>query len=110
MKLSVEIWEVAETERRYLSEDLSLTSRNYPISWFKEKSPEHLELDEGEEDLAVGIFTVNSIKAATIWPNCVEVQVENPSQWSEVQPAILAILQSHAGVDEVTTYASPHNL
>lgn len=110
MNLDIEIWKVSETQRRYLSDSLALTNRNYPISWFKGKTPEELDLSEGEENLAVGIFTIIAIKAATIWPSSLDVQVEGQDDWAEVEPAVLAVLQSHTGAEEVSTFDSPQNM
>lgn len=110
MQLSVEIWKVRETKRHYLTNDLLLSSRISPVSWFKEKMPEALELSEREEDLAVGIFAINAITSAAIWPRGLEIDVEDPQKWEEVEPDILYLLQSHTGAEDVTTFDSPQNL
>jgi hypothetical protein len=110
MKLSVEIWKVSETQRHYLTNDLLLTSGASSVSWFKEKMPEALELSEREEDLAMGIFAISAITSAAIWPRGLEIDVEDPKNWEEVEPGILNLLQSHTGAEDVTTFDSPQNL
>lgn len=109
MKLDVELWIKSDTHRHYLTNDLELTSSTSPVSWFRRETPEVLNLSEQEEDIAVGIFSINAISAATLWPRGLEIEVDDASQWDEVQPAVLSLLSHIAGADEINIFPSSQN-
>jgi hypothetical protein len=111
MKVRVEVWKQEDDQRSYLPESgVVLTTRPYPISWFAEKETAELDLDEAEEDFAVGIFAVTSITAVVLSPGYLQVTVSDPNQWAEAEPAILSVLAEHIGADEIVPFDSPQNM
>lgn len=109
MNLEVEQWIRSETHRHYLMQDLELTGSMSAVSWFRDKTPEILDLSEREEDIAVGIFSINAVTAATLGRKDIEIYVDKPEDWEEVEPAILSLLGRLAGADEVHLFPSPQN-
>lgn len=109
MKLNIQEWIVSDTHRHYITEGLALTSRNHPIGWHADQTPEPMDLTEREEDIAITVFAMDAVKAAALWPEGLEVHVERPEQWAEVRPAVGALLGRLAGADEINIYPSPQN-
>ena len=109
MRLDIEQWDLSETHRHYITEGFALTARKNPIGRHRDQTPEAMELTDREEDIAVRVFAITAITAATLWPRGLEVHVELPEHWDEVHPAVTELLGRLANADEVHIFPSPQN-
>ncbi len=110
--VDLEVWKYSPTERRYLPQDgVVFTNRTSPISWSEQRVPEELNLSKDEEDLGVGIFSISAtIKAATLYPGCLNVIVEDPVVWVEIEPEITKVIAKQIGADALSIFDSPQNI